>query len=296
MDSSFSLESKTVKFAVNLKMMIKNSLQISILFLLLAIAGTGCKFRKIQKSGDWKVKYEAALKYYEEKDFYRSGILLEEILPIIRGTEEAELANFYYAYTYFYQGQYILSAHHFKTFSQVYGRSAYVLESDYQHANSLYMQSPASSLDQTSTYEALTSLQQFLNKYPYSDYSEKADQQIDELQIKLERKAYENAKLYYKLKRFKAAIVAFDNFQLDYPDSKYREEIAFLAIQTIYDLAKISIVSKQEERFRDTIQKYEKFVDRYTQSKYLKDAEKFYAESIEQLRTFADQKTKEINN
>ncbi len=274
--------------------MIKNLLQISLLLLILVLAGTGCKFRKIQKNGDWKVKYEAALKYYEEKDYYRSGLLFEEILPIIRGTEEAELANFYYAYTYFYQGQYILSAHHFKTFSQVYGRSSYVLEANYQYANSLYMQSPTSSLDQTTTYEALTALQQFLNKYPYSEYAEKADKQIDELQIKLERKAYENAKLYFKLKRYKASIVAFDNFQFDYPDSKYREEIAFLSIQTIYDLAKISIVSKQEERFRSTIEKYEKFVDKYPSSKYLKDAEKFYEESIEELRRFADQKSKEI--
>ncbi|MFY0600767.1 MAG: outer membrane protein assembly factor BamD [Cyclobacteriaceae bacterium] len=275
--------------------MIKNPLHIVSLFLVLILLGSGCKFRKIQKSGDWKVKYDAALAYYEEKDYYRSGILLEEILPIIKGTPEAELGNFYHAYTYFYQGQFILSAHYFKTFTQVYGRSEYVLEAAYQHANSLYEQSPSSSLDQTSTYEAITALQKFLNKYPYSEYSEKADNQIDRLQIKLEKKAYENAKLYYKLKRgntAKAAIVAFDNFQFDYPDSKYREEVAFLSIETIFFLSKVSIYSKQEERYKETIAKYQKFVDRYPDSKYLKQAEKYYAESIEQLRTFADRKSK----
>lgn len=263
--------------------------------MVLITIGSGCKFRKIQKSGDWKVKYDAALEYYEEKDFYRAGLLLEEILPVIRGTKEAELANFYHAYCYFYQGQYILSAHYFKTFSKVYGRSEYVMEANYQNANSLYEQSPASSLDQTSTYEALTALQNYLNKYPYSEYSEKADNQIDELQIKLERKAYENAKLYYKLKRYKAAIVAFGNFQLDYPDSEYQEEIAFLDIETIYDLAKISIYSRQVERFKETVAKYEKFVDKYPSSDYLKTAEKFYAESIKELRTFASVKNKEKN-
>ncbi|MEP0367201.1 MAG: outer membrane protein assembly factor BamD [Cyclobacteriaceae bacterium] len=276
--------------------MTKRILQAIPLFLIMLTLASACKFRKIQKSGDWKVKYEAALKYYEEKDYYRSGILLEEILPIIRGTKEAELANFYHAYTYYYQGQYILSAHYFKTFMQVYGRSEYVLEANYMHAKSLYEQSPAASLDQTSTYEALAALQSFLNQYPYSEYAEKADKQVDELQIKLEKKAYENAKLYYRLQRYKAALVAFDNFQFDYPDSEYREEIAFLAVETIHDLAKISIISKQEERFKDTIARYEKLVDRYPNSAYIKQAEKYYAESIEQLRIFADQKSKDNNN
>ncbi|WP_258104769.1 outer membrane protein assembly factor BamD [Marinoscillum sp. MHG1-6] len=259
------------------------------LLLLMILIASCSKFRKIQKSGDWKLKYEAALKYYEEEDYYRAGILFEEILPIIRGTEEAEKANFLFAYTYFYQRQYILSAHQFKQFTRVYGRSEYVMEAAYMYANSLYLQSPAPSLDQTSTYEALAALQGFLNKYPYSEYSEQADAQVQDLQIKLEKKAYDNAKLYHKLRNYKSAIVAFDNFRLDYPDSKYQEEISFLAIESIYELAKVSIRSKQEERFQDTINKYENFVDRYPNSKYLQDAEKYYEDSIKELRRFADQ-------
>ena len=50
---------------------------------------TGCsKFRTIQKDTDWRVKYEAALKYFDEQDYHRSTLLLEDILPIIRGTQE----------------------------------------------------------------------------------------------------------------------------------------------------------------------------------------------------------------
>lgn len=247
------------------------------------------KFRKIQKSGDWKVKYEAALEYYEKKDYYHSNVLLEEIIPIIRGTEEAEKANFIYAYTYYYQQQYILSAHYFKLFTEVYGRSDYVEEAAYMHAHSLYNQSPQPSLDQTSTYEAIAALQSFLNKYPYSKYEEEADNQIDELQVKLEEKAYESAKLYYQLRRYKAALVAFENFQYDFPDSKFNEEIAWLRVETAHNLASVSIRSKQQERFQTTVDLYEKFVDKYPNSKYLKQAERIYEDSIEQLTIFADQ-------
>lgn len=256
----------------------------------LIITSASCtKFRKLQKSTDWKVKYEAALAYYEDSDYYRSSVLLEEILPIIRGTEEAEKANFIYAYTYFYQNQFILSSHYFKTFTEVYGRSEYVEEAAYMEAYSLYKQSPQPSLDQTSTYEALASLQLFLNKYPLSKYFEEAEGLITELQVKLETKAYDNAKLYYKLRRYKAALIAFDNFADDYPDSDYKPELAYLAVDTAHDLASVSVTSKKEERYKDAIERYEKMVDRYPNSPYIKQAEKIYMQSMEELAIFVDQ-------
>lgn len=287
---------KNTKFAVNFLIMKGSITRYLTLLLVLVLLGSCSKFRKVQKSSDWKVKYEAALKYYEKKDYYRASVLLEEILPIIRGTEEAELANYYFAYCYYYQKQYILSAHYFKLFTEVYGRSAYAMESAYMSAYSTYLQSPLPNLDQTTTFEALVALQNFINKYPFSEYSVKADALIDELQVKLEVKAYENAKLYYKLRRYKATLVAIDNFRYDYPDSKFIEELSYLAVETIYLLAKQSIYSKQEERFRETLTRYTFLVDRYPQSKYLKEAEKYYTDSMEQLTIFADQKSIEVKN
>jgi outer membrane protein assembly factor BamD len=252
------------------------------------MAGACTKFQKIRKNPDWRVKYQAAIDYFEREDYYRSSILFEEILPIIRGTEEAELANFYYAYSYFYQKQYILASHYFQSFMQVYSRSSYAEEAMYMYAFSLYKQSPVYQLDQTSTYEALFALQNFLNKYPYSEKSDEAEALIDELQIKLERKAYENAKLYYKIERYQSAQIAFENFRRDFPDSKYQEEIAFLNIKAMFDYAEVSIRSKQEERFSEVLDLYERFIDNYPNSEFLREAEEIYSDSIEELATFAD--------
>jgi outer membrane protein assembly factor BamD len=266
--------------------------EIRILFLLIIAASlVGCsKFRKIQKSGDWKVKYEAALAYYEKEDYHRAILLFEDILPIIRGTEEAELGNFYLAYSYYYQKQYILSAHHFDEFVKIYGRSDYAMEAAYMHAYSLYLQSPDYQLDQTVTYEAVTAMQKFINKYPASDYAPEADRIIDDMQQKLEKKAYEQCKLYYKLRRYKSALVVYDNFANDFPDSDYNEEIAYLRIETAYDYATESISSKQKERYQNAIDYYLAFIDKYPNSKFLKDAEKIYGESIEEITKFADSK------
>jgi outer membrane protein assembly factor BamD len=268
----------------------RNFSRISLVAILI-VSLAGCSgFQKIRKSADWETKYAAAMEYYEKKDYYRSNLLLEDILPIIRGTEEAELANFIYAYTYYYQDQFILSAHYFETFSQVYSRSEYAMEAEYMYAYSLYQQSPGAELDQTSTYEAISAMQIFINKYPSSDYATSADQIIDELQVKLEDKSYENAKLYYTIRRYKAALIAFDNFRKDFPDSDYQDEIAYYAVDAAYQYAMVSIPEKQKERFETAVEKYEFLVDRFPQSKYLNQAEEIYMKTIEELAKFADQK------
>ena len=260
-----------------------------ILLIVAVLSIVGCsKFRKIQKSGDWRVKYDAAIEYYENEDYHRAQVLFEDILPIIRGTAEAELGNFYFAYSYYYQKQYILSAHHFDEFVRIYGRSEYVMEAQYMHAHSLYLQSPDYELDQTVTYEGIAAMQNFINRYPTSEYASEADKIIDELQEKLEKKAYEQCKLYYKLRRYKSAIVVYDNFRDDYPDSEYQEEVAYLKIETMFDYADESIPSRQEERYKETADFYLKFLDKYPNSKFLKDAEKIYAKSIEEITKFAD--------
>lgn len=259
---------------------------IHIFFALLLIVGiSACsEFSRIQKSEDWKAKYEAAVKYYKDKDYYRAGVLFEQVLPIVKGTQYAEEAEFYYAYTNFYQEQYLLSAYYFENFFQTYNRSERAEEAYYMYAYSLYNQSPIYQLDQTSTYEAISSLQNFLNRYPQSDRKQEATKLIDELQAKLEKKAYENALLYHNLDRYKAAVVAFENFRKDYPDSDYNEEIAFLKLKTQYELATKSVRSKQKERFKSAIEFYENFIDRFPQSSFTRQAEKLYDKSILQIQ------------
>ena len=64
------------------------------------------KFRKIQKSEDWRIKYDAGLNYYAKKDYYRTALLFEEILPVVRGLPEGEKVEFYLAYCQYYERTY----------------------------------------------------------------------------------------------------------------------------------------------------------------------------------------------
>lgn len=252
--------------------------------LLVAILSVGCSdFRKIQKNPDWKVKYDAAIKYYENKDYHRSTLLFDEIMPFIRGTQEGELVQFYNAYANYYQKQYLMSSHYFKTFYDTYNRSEYAEEAYYMYAYSLYKQSPQFNLDQSSTVEAITAMQIFLNRYPASKYRTEASNIMEELIRKLELKAFENAKQYYTIGYLKSAIVALDNFSKDYPGSIFNEDVYYYKVLCTFKYAKQSIPSKQKERYYDCVEAYQIFIDEYPDSKYAKDAGDYYSISLKTI-------------
>ena len=178
-----------------------------LLFSITFILFSCSNFRKVQKSSDWRLKYESANTYYEKGDYYRATLLYEEILPIVRGLPEGEEVQFYYAYAHFHQGMYILAAHYFETFFTTYSRSEFAEEAQFMNAYSLYRDAPIFNLDQTSSEQAIASMQIFLNRNPNSDYRVEASEIINRLEIKLEMKAFQSAKQYYHLKYYKAAII-----------------------------------------------------------------------------------------
>jgi outer membrane protein assembly factor BamD len=254
--------------------------------LVLSVLVSCSKFRRIEKSEDWRVKYEGGLNYYNKKDYYRASVLFEQILPIVRGLPEGEKVQFYLAYCQYYDRLYLLASEQFRTFFETYGRSSFAEEARYMHAYSLYASSPEPNLDQTSSIEAMDAMQEFLNRFPNSKFRDQAIDVIYSSQNKLEKKGFENAYQYYKMRMYKAAIVALNNFKDNYPDSKYLEEAYYLVINSEYKLAVKSIRSKQPARFKEVIEHYKEFVDRYPDSGFLKDAEKVYAESVDKLNSF----------
>jgi len=279
-----------ITFAVNMR---KNSLASYFLLFITFLVITSCsKFSKLQKTGTDQEKYDAAMSYYKKGDFYKSGLLFEELIPLLKGSTESELAQFYYAYTQYQQGQYNTSQFLFKKFYDTYARSDYAQEALYMHAFSLYKDSSPYNLDQTSTFTAISAMQDFINTYPESAFREECTKYILELRSKLERKAYERAKLYHKVSDFnmmslKSAVISIENFRKDFPDSQYNEELAFLKVESQYNLASNSFSVKQKDRFQDVIKFYQELIDKYPTGKYNRDAEQMFEDSQKQIEIIA---------
>ncbi|MCH7402712.1 outer membrane protein assembly factor BamD [Belliella kenyensis] len=253
----------------------KSVIYIFTLSLLLAFSACG-KFYKLEKSTNWEELYEAANKYYEKGEYNKAIILYDRVLPVIRGSERAELADFNYAYSHFRTKRYIEAAGYFNTFYQTYSRSPMAEEAMFMNAYSLYLDAPDYNLDQKSSKDAVNAIQLFINKFPQSDSYERAMGMIDDLQRRFEEKAYKESSMYLRLTEglfpgdfYRACIINFQNFAKNYPDSKYNEELAFRLVDVAYSYAERSNFDKKEDRLNDALKFAEQFRRKYPESKYL---------------------------
>lgn len=241
------------------------------------LLGACSPYQKLLKSTDVTKRYNAAIDYYENKhDYYRAGALLEPLIPLLKGRPEAEKAEFYFAHTNFRQRNYTLAAYYFDQFAVTYGASPLVEEAEFMHTKALFKDSPEYELDQTNTVQAVAAIQDFLNRHPESKFRTEAENMSNELQRKLEVKAFEGARLYYSLRYYQSAVVALTSFQQQFPASSYGEQAAYLKVAAQHELAKESVEEKQRERYQETVTNYQAFIDAFPQSKNLRDAEQYY--------------------
>ena len=247
-----------------------------LLFLIGSIISGCSKFSRIQKSDNIDLKYKAAVEFYEKKQYYKASTLFEELIPLMKGQAEAEKATFYYAYSQFYMGQYVVSEYHFRRFHETFPRSPLAEEAYYMECVSLFEDSPDFELDQTNTLKALNSIQQFIQEYPKSKFMPDCNNMIDKLTLKLENKYYNLSKLYHHMREYKSAVVAFDNLIKDFPSSRYVEEAFFLKVEAQYKYAEESIESKQRARMEKCMEFYLSFIDKFPNSKYTSNAEVYY--------------------
>lgn len=255
---------------------LKTFKKITILFVAVLVFASCSKFSVYQKSTNIEFKYKGAMEFYNQKSYYKAGTLLEELLPLMKGQNEAEKALYTFAYTQYYQKFYVLSAYWFKRFYDTYPRSAFAEEAYYMHCKSKFEDSPEYSLDQTTTLEAKDGIQQFLEAFPQTKYLEQCNTMVDKLNYKLEFKAYNLAKQLYRMKDYRACVMSFDNFAKDFPSSKYIEELMYYKIQSQYEYATQSLESKRKERLKSALEHYYAFIDKFPESKFIKDAEAIY--------------------
>lgn len=259
----------------------------SIILLIMALLVIGCKkqreFNQVLKHGSKDEKFEAAVRYYEDEDYFRSIPLLENLIAIEKGGTRGEQIYYYYAKCQYGIRDYYLAAYYFKQFSKTYAGSEYAEECAFMSAYCNFILSPSFELDQGETELALNNFQIFLNRYPETTRKDTCNKIMDVLWDKLEVKAFEGAKLYHQIENYKAATIALQNVIVQFPETRYKEEIMFLILESNYLLAMNSVVSKKEDRYNDAIKSYHTFVSAFPDSSWGKRAENIKANAENEL-------------
>lgn len=249
----------------------------------LLLASCGGTSKQILKSNDPQVKYNAAMTYYKAGQYIKAMPLFEDLLSIFRGTEKAQDIYYYYAYCNFRLSDYVMAQFYFKSYARTFPHTAHAEECEFMAAYCEYLLSPDYSLDQTATNKAIESFQTFIDDYPNSTRIKEANQYIDLLRAKLEKKYFEIAKQYYTIEYYKAATVALNNYIKAYPDSKYVEQSYFLIVKSDYLYATNSVINQRKGRLQKVIDDYTKFVADYPKSEYLKEAQSIYKNTVSLL-------------
>jgi outer membrane protein assembly factor BamD len=259
--------------------------RIFIVLIILVLVSSCGEYEKLLKSTDFELKKTKAKEYYEAGQYVKATELFAQILPRFRATEEAEELNWMNARSFYGMKDYIMAGSYFKSFIEQYPFGKYSEEAHFMAAMCDYNLSPRAELDQQSTNSALEGFNIFINRFPASSKVEESIKLIKELQERLVEKSYMSAKLYYEMKQYKAAIVALNNSMKEYAESKYREEMMFLKLRSLFLYAENSYAIKQKERYQATLDDYYSFMEEFPKSLYSKDVEKIFQETNKVLKT-----------
>ena len=264
-------------------------------FLIITIlALSSCsEYNKVLNKGDVKTQYQLAEKLFNAGKYTKAMVLFEKVAPSFINKPQLQRVRYMAAISDYKLKNYDLATYRFNRFINNYPKSSKIEEVYFLNSQALYHLSPRSSLEQKDTKKALEALQTYLDLYPNSEHTETVNKQYATLVDKLNKKAYDIAYLYYKTEKYKAAIVAFDNYMSDYLGSKYKEDALFYKFKSAYKLAMNSVEYKKLKRLKDAVKAQKRFLKYYSDSKYVSEAENLLVKLNKEIEITSPQITAE---
>lgn len=260
------------------------------LFAVAVLSSCVSQQEKAMKSADKNFILKAANDNFAKKKWKNALALYDRLANLVAGTDDFPNVGFNTAYANYYDKNYKLAGHQFKNFAVSFPKDPRSEEAAYMSALCYYEGSMDYNLDQSSTELAINELQDFLNNYPNSERSKNISQLVDELSYKLEFKAYENGRQYFKMGDYKAANVALDNVLNDFPGTKLRPKIYDYIMKSRYSLASKSIYGLKDERIESALA-YTKLVEKeLPNTEYSKTAVELRAKLEKEKVNFAEVK------
>ncbi|MBQ2069048.1 MAG: outer membrane protein assembly factor BamD [Bacteroidales bacterium] len=252
---------------------------VKLLFIAAIAAGAlacSSKFDKLLSSNDVDEKYKAAFEYFNKGKYRKAAILFESMSVMTTGTERDDTVQYYWGLSnYKYKDYYTAEANFYK-FIENYPRSVFTSQARFYRIDCLYRSTLRYELDQAPTHKAIAVIEEYLRDFPDSEYAGDCRGYHKKLSDRLDKKAYENALLYYKMEDYKASRVAFRNILKTDAENIYREDILYHIAMSSYKYAYHSIPDKQKERYMEFMDDYLNFIGEIPDSPYTRELTALY--------------------
>ncbi|MDO5321529.1 MAG: outer membrane protein assembly factor BamD [Bacteroidia bacterium] len=247
--------------------------------LILALAAfNSCKteYDLLLAGNDTEAKYKAAFDYFNKGKYSKAAALFENLSVLTSGTSRDDTVRYYWGLCNYSIEDFQTAETNFADFISAFPRSPFVESASFLHVDCLYRSTLRYELDQTPTYTAIQAISEYLRDNPRGANADICRNMIRDLNERLDRKAYENAKLYYKMEDYKASRVAFKNILKEDADNVYREDILYYSAMSSYKYALNSMKDKQKERYLIFEDDYLNFIGEYPESPYRKELDNLY--------------------
>ena len=255
-------------------MKIKNILLALVTF----VAMVSCKsqYEMVLNSNDEDLKYNTAFEYFNKGKYGKAAAVFEALSVMVDGTERDDTVKYYWGLSNYMFKDYYTAEANFDNFIANYPRSPFSSDARYLRIDCLYRSTLRYELDQTPTYKAINAISEYILEYPDNTHMQECRDMLLELNTRLDRKAYESAKLYYKMEDYLASRVALRNVLKDDAENVFREDILYLIAMSSYNYASLSVPSKRKERYLTFIDDYFNFVSETPDSHYRKELDNVY--------------------
>ena len=249
---------------------------IAVAFAAIAMAGCKTEYETLLEGNDLDAKYAAAMDYFNQGKYSRSAQLFESLAAVTDGTERDDTVQYYWGLSNYRFKDYYTAETNFSNFILSHPLSPLTEEAYFYRIDCLYRNTLRYELDQKPTNSAIATINQYLKNSPDTPYKPVCNNMLADLEERLDKKAFENARLYYKMEDYKASITAFKNVLKDDSENVYREDILYYAAMSSYKYAFMSVPEKQKERYLVFVDDYLNFVGEYPESDYRHELDGLY--------------------
>jgi outer membrane protein assembly factor BamD len=252
-------------------------------------------FSRLIKSTNYQLMYTEGLRYYNmtkrnseqnsQANLRKAQSLFEKAIQsqTFSGTPQADSLYYYFGCSYFMAQDFQSSNDVFDQFRRNFGASKFLEDADYKFAMGFYFLSPDPSHDQSITIRAISAISEYMGRYPETTHRDVCNERMEELRRKLYTKSYENARLYYTIRQYKAAVRALNNAIDEFPASPYREELMYLATRSAYLFARNSVESQMTDRYMSMMDNYYNLISEFPETRHLREVEQMRDEAREHI-------------